>query len=216
MSSRFIRSALRTITACTALSVACTMFAGPPLICHPFEIGSAKSLPAGADWHGVNRTYDRQNLVNDTLALLTPDVPILVRMETLRRAALYATGGMHGWERRNYTTEERTLALDLLGKLQERGRTAAASARALALFDAGYFSATLRETRIIDHADGYDLLVQADKLRGGDPEIQFALALATARRPIVPEQAEHLRRARNGAADGSLLAANLASHFGRQ
>lgn len=193
-----------------------TAFAGTPLICHPFDIGSAKSLPAGPDWHGVSRNYDRTNLTRDTLALLTPGTPVLVRMETLRRAAIYATAGMRAWERGGYTKEDRAIAMALLGQLRERARTATGPERALALFDAGYFSATLRETRLIDDADGYDLLVQADELRGGDPEIQFALALASQRRPADAKQSDHLRRAREGAADGSLLAVNLTSHFGRR
>src|SRR6266571_2316003 len=66
--------------------------AGPPLICHSIEIGQAKSLP----WisHGWNlsggENYDTKNLVKDTLEILKPDTPVLVRMETLRRATLYA------------------------------------------------------------------------------------------------------------------------------
>src|SRR2546425_7803398 len=67
-----------------------TAFAGPPLICHPIEIGQAKSLPL-IDWNqkGTGR-YDLRNLTRDTLAILNPSTPVLVRMETLRRATLYA------------------------------------------------------------------------------------------------------------------------------
>src|SRR5690349_19265087 len=54
--------------------------AGPPLICHPIEIGNAKSLPwAGKEWRDVKRDYDLNRLVPDTLALLTPEAPVLVR-----------------------------------------------------------------------------------------------------------------------------------------
>lgn len=216
MSALAVSAILRAIRAFAVVgAVTATALAGPPLICHPFEIGAAKSLPGGPDWHGVSRDYDRANLTRDTLALLTPETPVLVRMETLRRAAIYATAGMRAWERGGYTAEDRAIAMDLLGKLQERARTATGPERALALFDAGYFSATLRETRLIDHAEGYDLLVQADQLRGGDPEIQFALALASQRRPTEPKANEHLRLAKLGATEGSLLAKNLASHFGK-
>ena len=66
--------------------------AGPPLICHAFEIGNAKSLPLdGHSWNlSGSENYDTKNLASDTLAILTPDTPVLVRMETLRRATLYA------------------------------------------------------------------------------------------------------------------------------
>ncbi len=58
-----------------------------------FDIGTASSLPwnVGPDWKGMLDTYDRSHLTTDTLALLTETTPIVVRMETLRRAALYAT-----------------------------------------------------------------------------------------------------------------------------
>ena len=66
--------------------------AGPPLICHPFEIGTAASLPfgAGRNWNSPLSTYDVNRLTADTLRLLNPETPMLVRMETLRRATIYA------------------------------------------------------------------------------------------------------------------------------
>src|SRR4029079_8572358 len=65
--------------------------AGPPLLCHPFDIGAAKSLPwSGPAWTAADPSYDVERLVKDTLSLLTPDTPVLVRMETLRRATVYA------------------------------------------------------------------------------------------------------------------------------
>src|SRR6187397_1918598 len=76
-----------------ALAVAAPALAGPPLLCHPFDIGSARSLP----WDGTNAwwqgraDYNLQNLVADTEAILTPSTPVIIRMETLRRAALYAS-----------------------------------------------------------------------------------------------------------------------------
>src|SRR5262245_38932567 len=65
-------------------------FAGPPLICHPFEIGNARSLPwNGPEWRAVKKDYNINRLVDDTLGLLTPETPVLVRMETIRRATVY-------------------------------------------------------------------------------------------------------------------------------
>ena len=65
-------------------------FAGPPLICHPIEIGQAKSLPWVDFNHKGSMDYDLKNLSRDTLAILNSRTPVLVRMETLRRATIYA------------------------------------------------------------------------------------------------------------------------------
>ena len=44
----------------------------------------------GNQWHLPQPDYDRATLVADTLELLSVDAPILVRMENMRRAAIYA------------------------------------------------------------------------------------------------------------------------------
>ena len=66
--------------------------AGPPLVCHTIEIGQAKSLPwISHSWNlDGNETYDIKNLTRDMLELLDAKTPVLARMETLRRATLYA------------------------------------------------------------------------------------------------------------------------------
>lgn len=219
MTSKIIpsRRALRAFAAFALVSVLAPLaaHAGPPLICHPYTIGSAKSLPGsvGNDhWLGVSKTYDRQNLVTDTLALLTPDTPVIVRMETLRRAAIYATSEMRGWEKNSYTDEDRRISASLLNALRERANAPTSSNHALALFDAGFFAETLRQTGMDPGIDGYALLTEAAKLHGADPEVDFALALASYG-PRRKEHTDYLARARAGAKPGSLLAANLASHF---
>src|SRR3954469_10676218 len=65
--------------------------AGPPLLCHPFDIGEARSLAWGGSWSEGPRDYQLGKLVADTEAILTPAAPVIVRMETLRGAALYAS-----------------------------------------------------------------------------------------------------------------------------
>src|SRR5688572_32183869 len=124
----------------TAMLTSTTAFAGTPLICHPYTIGAAKSLPGSdGDWKGVNPNYDRTNLVRDTLALLTPETPVIVRMETLRRAAIYATAGMRGWgEKSGFNDEDRAHTSALLEKLRARAESASGAERALALFDVGF------------------------------------------------------------------------------
>lgn len=199
-----------------ALLAPASLHAGPPLICHPYEIGAAKSLPGATNghWLGISKSYDRKNLVADTLALLTPDAPVLVRMETLRRAAIYATAEMRGWDKGAYTAEDREISMTLLKQLRDRATTKDEAKRALALFDAGFFAETLRQTNMALGFDGYPLLVQAAELRPADAEIQFALAIAS----VAPKRAEHgdyLARARAAAKTNALLASNLASHFSK-
>ena len=98
--------------------------AGPPLICHAIEIGDAKSLPwntAVQGWDGADRSYNvSTKLVADTLALLQPSTPGNVRMETMRRASIYAA-------------REARLAGEISTKLQTRANE---SGTALAWFDA--------------------------------------------------------------------------------
>src|SRR5438093_13359838 len=77
-------------TVLAAIVTATPAFAGPPLLCHPFEIGTARSLPWDGDWSQGKADYKIANLIGDTEALLTPSTPVVVRMETLRRPALYA------------------------------------------------------------------------------------------------------------------------------
>ncbi|HUR60032.1 MAG TPA: hypothetical protein VM029_20080 [Opitutaceae bacterium] len=208
--SRVLTRALAVLT----LVAAPLVFAGTPLICHPYDIGTAKSLPAGPDWHGVSRNYDRTQLVGDTLALLTPETPLMVRMETMRRAAIYATAWMRDWDKGAYTDADRALAFGLLARLKERANEAKGPALALALFDVGFFTETLRQTNIDKTLDGYPTLVKAAELRGPDAEMEFALALATSW-PKRPERDAHITRARTLAKKGSLVATNLETHFGK-
>lgn len=188
--------------------------AGTPLICHPYAIGNAPSLPAGSDWHGVSKDYDRRTLTADTLALLTPTTPTIVRMETLRRAAIYATSQMRSWDQGTYTAEDRAAATELFTALRERTtKSAAGAAQAMALFDAGFFVETLRHANLDLGVDGYALIAEAGEIKGADPEIEFALALASSWPKQKETHVSHLTKARQGAVSGTLLASNLQSHF---
>src|SRR5713226_6621789 len=110
--------------------------AGPPLICHTIEIGRAKSLPwISHNWNlSGGENYDTKNLVKDTLEILGPDTPVLVRMETLRRATLYAR-------------KDPLAAKELLAQLHARATSAESSGHpdALAWFDVGYLAETYKQ-----------------------------------------------------------------------
>lgn len=193
--------------------------AGPPLICHPFTTGTeAPVLPwaEGNQWHLPHPSYDRANLVVDTLRLLSTDAPILVRMENMRRAAIYAG-------------ESPSIGAALLQAVVERTTTKPADARTAALewFDAGYLVETYRQLGLIyqhemrpphgrwtslvpeplQELDGYVLVQKAAALA---PEFASELDFASALMTRQPLTATHLGRAAAGAAAGTLLAQNLA------
>lgn len=203
------------------LCLATVAQAGPPLICHTIEIGQAKSLPwISHSWNlSGGENYDTKNLVRDTLEILGPDTPVLVRMETLRRATLYAR-------------TDRFAAKELLARLHARATSAESSGHpdAFAWFDVGYLAETYKQwigqrgMRVNEDeqnpaagVDGYALVKKALALRGpsqngDDPQMEFAAALITLSGPR-EEHRQHAQKALAGAKTDLLLAQNLASHF---
>jgi hypothetical protein len=151
-----IRPLMFAMSLAAALFAARPALAGPPLLCFPFDIGAARSLPMGTGgWRTVDPTYDVTHLVDDTLALLTPSTPVIVRMETLRRATVYASSNPKAAEA-------------LLSALQARAAVRTAEAP-LAVFDFGYLVETYKQAKPIfaaaipsvDRIDGYQLVLKA-------------------------------------------------------
>jgi hypothetical protein len=206
-SSVFARLAISVVAILVGLTTSAQ--AGPPLICHVIEIGQAKSLPLVDPWKG-NTGYDLKNLTRDTLAILDASAPVLVRMETLRRATIYAR-------------QDPRVAKELLTRLQARAANsdAAGHPEALAWFDAGYLIETYQqwigkgEPNPATGLDGYGLIKKAISLRGQDPEMEFAAALVTLTGSQNDRQ-DHVRKAMTGAKNDPLLARNLAANFNRQ
>src|SRR5467141_3767357 len=217
MRTQMIRSSrVFVVLLATLLCIATVARAGPPLICHAIEIGNAKSLPwISHDWNlSGGETYDTKNLVRDTLDILGPNTPVLVRMETLRRATLYAR-------------KDPLAAKELLAKLHARATSAESSGHpdALAWFDVGYLAETYKqwigqswmrvskdEQNPAAGVDGYALVKKALTLRSSDPQMEFAAALITFSGPAA-EHREHAQKAIAGAKTDALLAQNLATHF---
>ena len=184
--------------------------AGPPLICHRIEIGDAKSLP-WVDWNqNGDAAYDLKNLTRDTLAILDSSAPVLVRMETLRRATLYAR-------------QDPRVAKELLTRLHMRAvnSDAAGHPDAMAWFDFGYLAETYKQwigksgPNPANGVDGYSWVKKAIRLRASDPELQFAAALITLAGPE-SDHREHVQKAMAGAEKDPLLARNLGSTFNGQ
>lgn len=213
--TRFVHTATLAVA---AIALAGTAFAGPPLLCHPYDIGAAKSLPwDGGGWSAARSDYPLARLAGDTEALLTPSTPVIVRMETLRRAAIYAN-------------RDPKAASDLVRELVARTRPTSGSAApdAFALLDAAYVTAALAEIvriggiepfrgnvealrKISADVDSWNLMTASLAARPGDANLEFAAALvATAANPGA--YAAHAQRARQGASADALLQRNL-SHL---
>jgi hypothetical protein len=201
-----------------ALLVPMAARAGTPLMCHANDIGSAASLPWGdtsRSHHAPLPGYAPDRLVQDTLDLLTPRTPVLVRMETLRRATIYA----RQFEEKGHLR----LADELLAQLQARALAAEAAGTpdALAWFDAGYLSASVAEwfpregkaarakPADLKETNGYRWVMRALRARGSDPEMEFAAALITRERPGTPDG--HWARATTGGKSNPLLSRNLSA-----
>ncbi|HEY4764926.1 MAG TPA: hypothetical protein VIH75_14710 [Candidatus Sulfotelmatobacter sp.] len=207
-SHAFSRLAISTV----ALLLGFTTFAqaGPPLICHPIEIGQAKSLPWVEFNHRGSTDYDLKNLSRDTLAILDSPTSVLVHMETLRRATIYAR-------------QEPQVAKELITRLRARAANSDAGSRpdALAWFDLGYLAEAYNqwmgkaEPNPAAGLDGYSWVRKAIRLLGSDPEMEFAAALITLPGPESAHR-DYVRKALAGAKNDPLLAQNLASNFNRQ
>lgn len=193
----------------TLLVATSPAWAGPPLICHAFDIGNAKSLPwVSHDWNlSGGENYDTRDLAKDTVTLLGSSQVTLVHMETLRRATLYAK-------------KDPEAAKQLLLMLTARADAADRSAKpdALAVFDAGYLAEAYKQwlgeagRNPASGVDGYALVKKALRLRGEDAQMEFAAALIALRGPEA-DQREHAAKAIAGAKTDALLARNLNSNF---
>ncbi len=206
------------VTAGALLLIAAPVLAGPPLICHVIDIGAEQSLPwTSTGWNlSGQEQYDVSRLVPDTLALLTPSAPVLLRMETLRRATLYG--------------QQRTaVAKELLLRLEARTRENPKDG--LAAFDFGYLVECYKQAswlhqhtdwlkasgdatgaNLATKIDGYSWVVKAITLRRSDPQMEFAAALMTTD-GARSEHDRHLQNAMAGAKADAMLARNLSSRF---
>jgi hypothetical protein len=199
------------VTIAAVVLFATPALAGPPLICHPFQVESGKLIAwgTGSGWNTPDRSYDITRLVADTTAVLTPDAPIITRMENMRRATIYAM-------------RDPVIANELLKAVT--ARALATTRDGSAWFDAGYLiesykqAAYLREDRRPElHAwaaveetikvDGYNWVKKAMAMSAPSAEMEFAASLMTQGSLA----SAHRAKAIAAAPKGSTLAKNLAS-----
>jgi hypothetical protein len=210
METRSVRAFRIALTAFVAMFAAVSpAFAGPPLICHAFDIGNAKSLPwVSHDWNlNGGESYDTHELAKDTIAILDASQVTLVHMETLRRATLYA---------RKDTQAAKQLLLMVTARAEATQNSGHPDA--LAVFDAGYLAEAYKQwlgeggQNPANGTDGYGLVKKALGFRGTDGQMEFAAALVTLSGPARENQ-EHAQKARDGAKTDALLARNLNTRF---
>lgn len=201
------------LSAIVVFALATPAMAGPPLLCHPYDIGNARSLPwdGSRGWTGDLADYQLDRLIADTEALLTPSTPVIVRMETLRRASLYAS-------------RDRAVASQLLARLVSRAN-GPGTTDPLALLDAAYVAGALQQIAALERSagfaeraaaareasrnvDAYALMERSVAARPDDPSIRFAAALIAAGRDR-GAYLRHAEKARQGVTRDALLARNI-------
>lgn len=209
---------LSALTAAALLVPAAPAAAGPPLICHPFQTGGTPSLPwgTGPGWNTPDPNYDVRRLPADVSRLLAEQTGVFPRMETLRRATIYAARNPR-------------VAYELLAHVLGRALGAAAVGRPddLAWFDAGYLVESYKQATHIyrwdmlepgaragwtlrdqlQGFDGYAWVRRALELSNGNPDMEFAASLM--KTGALSDQ--HRRNAAARARPGSLLARALNS-----
>ncbi len=195
-----------------SLALAAPALAGPPLIVHPFDIGTNASLPWSAPKGRAD--YQLARLVDDTQQILLAETRALVHMETLRRAAMYAS-------------RDRETVKRLLDALTGRATAAQTAGHPdpLAYLDTAYFTEAVRQMVILpemtpfrDHSasvndlvatrDGYEWIAKALTAWPNHVGIRYAAAVIGADRHR--DQARmHAAFVRAHAAEDPLLARNL-------
>jgi hypothetical protein len=192
------------------LGTATPVLAGPPLLVHPYNIGSAPSLP----WqHPQGRAdYDRTHLLRDVGNILTASDSALVHMETVRRALHYARADRARVSALLNTLVEHALALARAG-----------TPSALAYLDAAYVIEAMREVDLMNDMaftkvgsladlgrkhDSFDLVQKAVALSPNDGEVQLGAALISRDRHRA-ESARFSLKVREMATRAPQLARNL-------
>jgi len=129
-----------------------------------------------------------------------------------------------------YEVKDAAVANELLSRLKARvpepGEKSIKKETALALFDYGYLVESYKQAgegsegaKLASGTDGHELINKAIALRGGDPQMELAAALASADLPrgsraeLRKAHFAHLQKAAASAKEGSLLARNLLTHF---
>lgn len=202
------------MTLAALLVAAAPALAGPPMICMEFQCDEV-AIPLGDNSLQPKKGFNTRKLPERTADALDKADSVIERMETIRRAAIYAA-------RANGSTE------DVFNALAWRALNAEVSgdtrAYADALFDAGYFAATMANFgEKIDGSPaasqglaGYAWITRAIELSDDDASMHFAASLAT--HPVMRSSKRdlfehHVAMASLGIETDPVLARNLQAHM---
>ncbi len=199
---------ISTLTLSIGLAFLCsTASAGPPLICHPIDIGKQASLPFGTGPFELG-DLARDAVVPKTVELLDASTDVFVHIETLRRAYLYldqrGDGAAAARERDRLIARLGERALDAAA---EEGRLPSRDA-ALRWLDVGYFLAILDQgpNRGTHPERAARYLDVAGRLAPNDAGVHFAIANASVDGANRSRYLDHLQRAVALAAESDTLA----------
>jgi hypothetical protein len=211
----------RALAALVVVVAATSAMAGPPIVCNPIEIGKARTLPMGTGATECSSGYTAAKAADETVAILKTESSPLVHMETLRRATVYVAKD----EAQARQLFSRVLGLGLDAEAaKDEGRVA------LALFDAGFLAACFGEMGVdlgwkpglAEGALGYGWIRAALERASGEERAEMEYGAALAAHPMDHTSAgvraiydAHLKRATEGAKEGSLLAANIKAHHAK-
>ncbi|MBL8763779.1 MAG: hypothetical protein JNM07_05880 [Phycisphaerae bacterium] len=212
--------AMRFGAAGMVLVVAAGVFGGPPLLCHPLDIGDAKSIPRD---DGSAR-LSNEAVMDGANNVLRTSEDLVVHIETIRRAA------MHLGDARGSITE---FYADTCARALDAETGPDRKVAARAWFDAAYLTAVRVEMGWDRHEKrddrtglpaGYAWLRRAiDMSEGAVPEMHLAAAMMLIDRRADPKGenaklfGDHARKMLEGTKPGSLLAKNAEGwfkHFG--
>lgn len=189
--------------------------AGPPAACFQFDIGNMKSLPwraasseAGtAEPFALFPTYSEKNLMDDTIQILDGSTDILLHIETLRRAAIYAAH----FDGKPSKGREGSVSARLAVFIMNRSllQIARNGGHAAAWVDAGFALTAIQQM-----SPGFARLEargpyfsKATTLAPGDPAVHLACAAGLLENPEGPGWKTH--------AENAFLLADTGSHVFR-
>ncbi len=150
------------------------VWAGPPAVCHPIQIGDSQSLPFGKDAFAKISKFPLHQVAPSTLKILAGSDDTLLHMETIRRAVIYLQ-------------QDRKMGQDFLAMLQKHaagaGKEISREKRGLLWFDLGYAQGAFRQYSRKRYSVAGDTVVanleKAVSLRPQDGALYLGAALAS-------------------------------------
>jgi len=174
---RLLLASLVTGSAAQAASV------GPPLICHPIDIGKAESLPFGDAKFAVRHDFPLERVHPEAMRFLDGSDDVLVHMETIRRAVIYLAEGESRSKKVGRVDLTRAFLADLDLRADEAARvepgSTGAGSAALRIFDRAYAVEAFRQMGTKAEGNVEKGLEAAIARRPNDPALRFGVALAT-------------------------------------